>query len=900
MLATGIVSGYQFRLMFRTPILAAIIFKMLLASPLDGQGAVIDQPLLDVLNDHCISCHNPEKKKGKLDLESILSVDMSQNLGVWDDVAWMLSEREMPPEDEPDVERPSESEFNSATQWLESKLETIAPDEGELTLSSKHALISEYCVSCHNADEKKGNLILDGISLDDPTKDPELWEHVVLRLYSRQMPPPDRERPSEATYEAVLASLTETLDANAVAHPKPGRVETFRRLNRTEYRNAIRDLVGLEIDADTLLPKDEESHGFDNVTVGTLSPNLLDRYISAAQKISRLAVGARSDKLQGYTVRLPADYTQEFHVEGLPIGTRGGLLLDYTFPQDGEYEVEVTLTRDRNEHVEGLKGNHEMEILLDRALVERFTVGPPKGRKDHSMVDKHLKTRVQVQAGPRKLGVTFLNNSYSLLENKREPFKAHFNHHRHPRLSPAVYQVSITGPYNAQGAIDTPSREKIFIRKPSQPSEESLAAREILENLMKHAYRRSTSNADLKGPMSFYREAAEESGFESGIEAALSSILVNPEFLFRVEHEPAKVKPGQAYRISDIELASRLSFFIWSSLPDEALIDDAIAGNLSDPDTLEAHVRRMLADPRALSLVDNFASQWLHLRNLDSVTPDLRLYPDFDDNLRQAFRKETELFIEGILTEDRPVLEMLKADYTYLNERLAHHYGVPNVFGSRFRRVELEPEHHRGGLLRQGSILTVTSYATRTSPVIRGNWVLENIIGTAPPPPPADVPALEENTVDATLSVRERLEEHRANPACASCHDLMDPVGFALENFDAIGRWREFEYGAEIDVSGGLPDGSVFDGVANLENGLLERPELFVRALSEKLLTFALGRGVEAYDAPAVRKIIAEAQANDYRFSSMILGIVKSVPFQMRTKSEREYTLMQHTERKTP
>ncbi|MGY8695754.1 MAG: DUF1587 domain-containing protein, partial [Verrucomicrobiia bacterium] len=561
---------------------------MLLASPLDGQGAVIDQPLLDVLNDHCISCHNPEKKKGKLDLESILSVDMSQNLGVWDDVAWMLSEREMPPEDEPDVERPSESEFNSATQWLESKLETIAPDEGELTLSSKHALISEYCVSCHNADEKKGNLILDGISLDDPTKDPELWEHVVLRLYSRQMPPPDRERPSEATYEAVLASLTETLDANAVAHPKPGRVETFRRLNRTEYRNAIRDLVGLEIDADTLLPKDEESHGFDNVTVGTLSPSLLDRYISAAQKISRLAVGARSDKLQGYTVRLPADYTQEFHVEGLPIGTRGGLLLDYTFPQDGEYEVEVTLTRDRNEHVEGLKGNHEMEILLDRALVERFTVGPPKGRKDHSMVDKHLKTRVQVQAGPRKLGVTFLNNSYSLLENKREPFKAHFNHHRHPRLSPAVYQVSITGPYNAQGAIDTPSREKIFIRKPSQPSEESLAAREILENLMKHAYRRSTSNADLKGPMSFYREAAEESGFESGIEAALSSILVNPEFLFRVEHEPAKVKPGQAYRISDIELASRLSFFIWSSLPDEALIDDAIAGNLSDPDTLEA------------------------------------------------------------------------------------------------------------------------------------------------------------------------------------------------------------------------------------------------------------------------------------------------------------------------
>jgi hypothetical protein len=888
--------------MLRTPICAAMLLNALPVAHVSGQELVIDQPLLSVLNDHCVSCHNADKKKGKLDLESILSVDMSQNLDVWDDVAWMLSEREMPPEDEEDIERPTESEYKLATNWLDSQLLSLAPDEGEreLALSSKHALITEYCVSCHNADEKKGNLILDGISLDDPTIDPELWEHVVLRLYSRQMPPPDRERPSEATYDAVLASLTDTLDSNAAAHPKPGRVETFRRLNRTEYRNSIRDLVGLEIDADSLLPKDEESHGFDNVTVGTLSPSLLDRYISAAQKISRLAVGVRNDKPQGYTVRMPADYTQEFHVEGLPIGTRGGTLLDYTFPQDGEYEIEVTLTRNRNEHVEGLKEEHEMEILLDRGLVERFTIGPPKGRKDHSMVDKHLKTRVQVQAGPRKVGVTFLRNPYSLLENKREPFKAHFNYHRHPRLSPAVYQVSITGPFNAQGASDTPSRDKVFIRKPNQASEEESVAREILANLMKRAYRRSVSKADMKQPMSFYKEAAKEGGFESGIESALTSILVNPEFIFRIEREPARVKPGQPYRISDLELASRLSFFIWSSLPDHALIDDAIAGNLSDPETLESHALRMLADPRAINLVDNFASQWLHLRNLDSVTPDLRLYPDFDDNLRQAFRRETELFLESVFIEDRSVTELLKSNYTYLNERLAHHYGIPNVFGSRFRKVELEPEHHRGGLLRQGSILTVTSYATRTSPVIRGNWVLENIIGTAPPPPPADVPALEENTVDATLSVRARLEEHRANPACASCHDLMDPVGFALENFDAIGRWREFEYGEKIDVSGGLPDGSVFDGVANLENGLLERPELFVRALSEKLLTFALGRGVEAYDAPAIRKIIEEAEANEYRFSSLILGIVKSVPFQMRTKSEREYTLMQHTERKTP
>lgn len=863
---------------------------------------MVDQPLLDLLNDHCVSCHNPEKKKGKLDLESILSVDMGQNFDVWDEVAWMLSEREMPPEDEEDLERPSESEFASATRWLDAKLLTIAPGEGdrELEISSKHALIDQYCVSCHNGDDKKGNLVLEGISLDDPATDPELWEHVALRLHSRQMPPPDRKRPSEATYDAVLASLTDSLDANARAHPKPGRVETFRRLNRTEYRNAIRDLLGLEIDAVNLLPKDEESFGFDNVTVGTLSPSLLDRYISAAQKISRLAVGARYDKPQGYTVRMPADYTQEHGVEGLPIGTRGGTLFSYTFPQDGEYEIDVTLTRDRNEHVEGLNEPHEMEILLDRALVEQFTVGPPQGRKDHSMVDKHLKTRLQVKAGPRDVGVTFLKKPYSLLESKRQPFKAHFNYHRHPRLSPAVYQVSITGPFNAQGAIDTPSREKVFIRQPNQPSEETSAARDILANIMKRAYRRPISKADLKKPMSFYAEAAKASGFETGIEAALSSILVSPEFLFRIEREPARARPGQAYRISDLELASRLSFFIWSSLPDDALIDDAIAGKLSDPETLESHVRRMLADPRALSLVDNFANQWLHLRNLDSVTPDLRLYPDFDDNLRQSFRRETELFVGGVMKGDRSVLELLKADYTYLNERLAHHYGIPNVFGSWFRRVELKPEHRRGGLLRQGSILTVTSYATRTSPVIRGNWILENIIGTAPPPPPPDVPALEENKVDATLSMRARLEEHRANPACASCHDLMDPVGFALENFDAIGRWREFEHGAPIDVSGGLPDGSIFEGVEKLENGLLERPELFVRALSQKLLTFALGRGLEAYDAPAVRKIVGEAQANEFRFSSIILGIAKSVPFQMRTKSEKEYAALQLIEKESP
>ncbi len=849
-----------------------------------GEEFQLDDSLIDFVNEYCVSCHNPEKKKGKLDLESLLSKGVGEHFEVWDEVAWMLREREMPPEDESDVKRPQESEYDSVAEWLETKLVRLSEKgvEREPVISSKHGLINQYCVSCHNDEERKADLVLEGISLDDPESDPELWEKVVKRLESRQMPPADRKRPNEATYNAVLASITESLDAHAALHPKPGRVETFRRLNRTEYQNAIRDLLAVNIDAKTLLPKDDESHGFDNVTVGALSPSLLDRYISAAQKISRLAVGTPYRSPRGDTYRIRPDVTQEKHVDGLPIGTRGGAVIDYTFPQDGEYEIEVLLTRDRNEHVEGLREEHEMEILLDRSLVKRFTINPPKGQKDHSQLDKHLKTRFSAKAGPRKLGVTFLKTPYSLLEIKREPFRAHFNHHRHPRLTPAVYQISITGPFEAKGVGDTPSRKKIFIKHPSDSSEEESVAREIIANLMKRAYRRSISNADLKRPMKFFKEGKEEGGFESGIEMALSSILVSPEFLFRVEKDPAGAKPGEAYRISDLELASRMSFFLWSSLPDEELLNLAIAGKLGDPIVLKAQARRMLEDPKAVNLVENFASQWLHLRNLEAVIPDLRLYPDFDDNLRQSFRRETELFFESVMREDRSVLELIKSDYTFLDERLAHHYGIPNVAGSRFRRVDLEPEHNRGGLLRQGSILTVTSYATRTSPVIRGNWVLENIIGTPPPPPPPDVPALEENKVDATLSMREQLAEHRANPACASCHNLMDPVGFALENFDAVGRWREYEGGAVIDVSGGLPDGSVFAGVEKLEHGLLERPELFVRALSEKMLIFALGRGVEAHDAPAVRQIVKEVEANDYKFSSLVLGIAKSVPFQMR------------------
>jgi hypothetical protein len=469
-----------------------------------------------------------------------------------------------------------------------------------------------------------------------------------------------------------------------------------------------------------------------------------------------------------------------------------------------------------------------------------------------------------------------------LVDTKRQPYQAHYNMHRHPRLTPAIYQISINGPYDSKGAGNTPSSRRIFVVQPRNAGEEDACAERIVASLARRAYRRPVSVGDLQKPMEFYRQAKASDGFEGGIEAALGAVLVSPEFLFRIEHDPTNAASNSIHRISDLALASRLSFFLWSSIPDDELLSLAERGELHKPRVLEKQTRRMLADSRAENLVSNFMEQWLHLRNLESITPDLRLFPDFDDNLRQAFRRETELHFETLLREDDSVLDLLKADYTFLNERLAKHYGIPNVYGSRFRRVALEKESERGGLLRQGSVLTVTSYATRTSPVIRGKWVLENLMGAPPPPPLPNVPALKDNTVSANLSVRARLAEHRSNAACASCHNLMDPIGFSLENFDAIGRWRTVEDGLPIDSTGGLPDGTEFDGIAGLEDGLLKRPDLFVNTLTEKLLTFALGRGVETYDAPAVRKIVRDAKANDYRFSSIVVGIVNSTPFTMR------------------
>jgi hypothetical protein len=764
------------------------------------------------------------------------------------------------------------AEQSTVTSSAEARFETAAFKQ----------FLEAQCLDCHEGTAGEAGLALDELLLEDVGGNSAAWEKVVRKLVSRQMPPKEIPRPEERTYKAVVSWLESSLDRAASQHPNPGRTETFRRLTRTEYQNAIRDLLALDVDVTELLPADESSHGFDNITVTGLSPALLDRYISAAQKISRLAVGKTQKTPSAKMYRIRPDITQDSHIAGTPIGTRGGTVIQHNFAQSGEYEIQVWLMRDRNEEVESLREAHQLEVLLDRERIELFTVKPPPRGSSDRLVDANLKTRLNVSAGPHNLGVAFLKQSSSLLETTRQPLNVHFNFYRHPRIGPAVYQVSISGPFEATSADTTPSRQRIFICEPTSPDAEEDCAESILTNLTRQAFRRPVDREDLRTPMEFFRQGRAEGGFEAGVEKALSSVLVNPQFLFKIERDPAGVPPDTAYHIGQLELASRLSFFLWSSLPDDELLGLAIEGRLSQADVLAAQVRRMLADDRSQSLVSNFAGQWLYLRNLDSVIPNMRLYPDFDDNLRQAFRQETELFFESILRDDRSVLDLIKADYTYLNERLAKHYGIPHIYGSRFRRVAVDENSRRGGLLRHASILTVTSYATRTSPVIRGHWVLKNLLGTPPPPPPPNVPALEETTVSASLPVRERLEQHRANETCAACHDLIDPVGFALDNFDAVGRWRMSEAGQPLDVSGSLPDGSTFTGVSGLEQALLDRPELFVQTLTEKLLTYAVGRGVEYYDAPDVRRIVREAKDHNYRFSQLILGIVNSGPFQMR------------------
>ena len=756
--------------------------------------------------------------------------------------------------------------------------------------TTDRAVLDRYCVTCHNSRTRTGGLALDTVDVTRVAPDAETWEKVVRKIRGRMMPPPGLPRPDEATYDALALHLEGALDRAAAARPNPGRTETFRRLTRVEYQNAVRDILALDVDVSSLLPKDDASHGFDNVSNGELSPTLLERYLAAAQKVSRAAVGSALPSPASHVVVLPSDLTQEDHLEGLPFGTHGGVVFPYTFPQHAVYEIQVRLARDRNENVEGLTEPQQVEISIDGSLVQTLLVKPNRNQSGayyaDEAVDKHLKVRIGVGAGPHDVAVTFPRKTFALEETERQPSLARFNMDRHPRVQLAVYSVSITGPFETSEANETPSRQRLFVCRPSRSTAaaEAACAKRIVSTLARRAFRRPVADADIEAPLRFYREARATGDFDAGIEMAVRAVLASTEFLFRIEREPKNVATHTPYRVSDEELASRLSFFLWSSVPDDELLDLASAGRLSQPATLERQVRRMLADKKSEALVTTFASQWLYLRNLAATSPDARQFPDFDDNLRQAFRRETELFFESIVKEDRSALDLLRANYTFVNERLAKHYGIPNVYGSRFRRVELGEDSVRGGLLGHGSILTVTSYANRTSPVLRGKWILENLVGTPPPPPPANVPLLQETDAQGrVLSMRERMVQHRSRAECASCHRLMDPAGLSMENFDAIGRWRtRTESGSAVDASGGLPDGSEFTGASGLRTALLRRPELFVGTLTEKLMTYGLGRGLEYSDAPSVRAIVHGAQTQDYRFSSLVLGIVRSDPFQMR------------------
>lgn len=768
--------------------------------------------------------------------------------------------------------------------------------------------IELHCMDCHTGpDSERGFDLTDfattvGPSLDT-AKDTTAWEKVLLRIQSRQMPPADAERPSEEEFVAAERAINQQLAEDAAAHPFAGKTDALRRLTRTEYQNSIRDLLGLEVDLTSLLPADQSSDGFDNITVGELSPMLLDRYLTAARRISRAAIGTSGDRPDGITVRIPADQTQEGHVAGLPYGTRGGTVVRHHFPVAGEYEFQVRLTRDRDELVEGLKTNHDLDLLVDRKPMHRFTVKPPRGGQGNQTVDVGLNKRLSIPAGKHDIGVAFIEQSTPLFEIKRQPFDASFNRHRHPRRNPAIAEVSIIGPFSdapQKGSDDSKnelvdsaiseSRGRVIETVPDEHHTTEQAASQNFRSLLRTAYRRPITEDDLAVPMQFFQaayEAGDETtgnagdGFERGMESGLTSILVNPNFLFRVSVQPRGVPAETPYRISDIELASRLSFFLWSSLPDEILLGAAERESL-DQKELRNQTVRMIADPRSRSLVDSFADQWLFLRNLPTITPDLRQFPSFDNNLREAFAEETRQLFADVVRRDASVLDLLSCDHTFLNERLATHYGIPGVIGSHFRRVEMKPEYHRGGLLRHGSILMATSYATRTSPTIRGAWVLDNILGTPPPPPPPNVPTIKESASGRKLTFRESLALHRSNSACASCHDLIDPVGFALDQYDAVGRFRAKVESEIVDARGRLPDGQEVFGVEQLETGILKNPEMFVMALTRKLMTYALGRPLEHRDGPAVRKIVEQSRINHYRFSDLVVGIAQSTPFQMR------------------
>ncbi|HLK46656.1 MAG TPA: DUF1592 domain-containing protein [Bryobacteraceae bacterium] len=720
----------------------------------------------------------------------------------------------------------------------------------------ERTLINQYCTGCHNDKLKTGGLSLEKLDPAHAGDAAETWEKVVRKVRAGMMPPSGARRPDRATLDTFAAKIETALDQAAAAHPNPG-FTGLHRLNRTEYANAIRDLLALDIDPGTLLPADDSSEGFDNLADAlSVSPALLERYVAAAEKISRLAVGDPGISPSTTTYRVPSDLAQSEHIEGLPLGTRGGTLIRHNFPLDADYAIKIHARGGAiGLGAVGFQGD-QIEVTLDGARVK---LAPASATLD---------LQLKIPAGPHALGVAFVKKS---AVGADDLWQIYAN-------NSGVQNVSITGPLNAAGVGDAPSRQRIFLCRPASDGEELPCARKILSALARRAYRQPVTDADLETLMGFFGSGRRRGTFDAGIQEALARILVGPRFVFRFESDPPNAAPGSVHRIGDLELASRLSFFLWSSIPDDELLLLAEENKLHDPAVLEQQTRRMLADPRSEALVTDFGGQWLYLRELKNQRPESK---DFNENLRDAFKRETELFFESIIREDHNVLDLLSADYTFVDERLARLYGIPNVHGSQFRRVTL-PENRRG-LLGKGSILLVTSVANRTSPVARGKWILENLMGAPPPLPPPNVPPLKENTGQAQAgSVRLRMEQHRNTPTCAGCHKIMDPIGFSLENYDLIGKWRATDEGTPIDASGELVDGTKLDGPAGLRQALLSRPDVFVSTLTDKLLTYALGRGIRYYDMPAVRAITRQATASNYRFSALISGIVKSTPFQMR------------------
>jgi hypothetical protein len=777
-----------------------------------------------------------------------------------------------------------------------------APAPATAGPSSEREVLDRYCVTCHNDRLKTSGLSLEKLDASKADTAPEIWEAVVRKLQAGSMPPQGARRPDEATYRTLQAALEHQLDAAAAARPYPG-APILHRLNRSEYANAIHDLLALDVDVTSLLPADDAAFGFDNISdVLGVSPSLQERYLSAATKIAAIAVGDPDITAGSDTYRIRQDLSQDQHIEGLPLGTIGGTSVHYTFPLDGDYVFQVKLYRTNLNIMRGLEYAHDVEFAIDGRRVYAATIGGPedlaalfdKPTDTSDAVDARLRIRVPVTAGPHTVSVAFVEDPPVQEPSRLQPFLRSSIDNFDWAGRPHMQTFTITGPFNATGTGDTPSRKKIFICSPSRRSTgpvdpgESACAEKILTTLAHRAYRGPVSAIDQQRIMKIYQEGRKGASFEKGVEAALVRILAAPRFVFRVERDPSTAKPGSPYRLGDFELASRLSFFLWSSLPDDELLRVAEAGQLKNPATLDAQVRRMLADPKSQAIVDNFAGQWLQLRNVRNVQPNSDLFPDFDDNLRQGLKRETELFFESVMREDRPVLDLMTADYTFLNERVAKHYGIRGIYGSRFRRVTLTDER-RFGLLGKGSVLTVTSHAERTSPVERGKWILENILN-APVPPPPPLPGAgvfaEPAPGEAPKSMRAQMEMHRTNPVCASCHKVMDPIGLSLDNFDVVGAWRTEDAGSPIDATGQLVDGTPVDGVVTLRKALMAHPDVFVRAMTEKMLIYALGRGLDPRDMPAVRAIMREGAARDYRFSSLVLGIVHSTAFGMRVAQQ--------------